>query len=491
MSENKIFIKRIVIVFASKFITSLRGLILLPLLTKFMGPSNYGIWSQILVTIGIFSPVIMLNLTGSTVRFLSAEKDNKKISQGLFTVFFTTFFVGIFFALALFLFSDSFANILLKEPSASFFIKLTSVLLILEALNQTALESFRVIGQIKKYSKLTIFQNIFEVGLIAIFIFSGFGLFGAIIALLIGRILIILISLYSIISSVGFNAPNFSVLKTYLIFGLPFLPMGIFEMLINLSDRYIIGFFKGAQAVGIYSATHSIGLLAGVFVFPIAYILSPTVFKFFDENKIDKVKSYLSFALKYFLLFSIPSIFGLFILAKTMLRTLATPEFVLLNSMFIVLWVAMGSVFYGIQAIYSNIIMIEKKTKFFIFAFAIGFFVNIVLNIIFIPIFGIMAAAFNAAISHFIVAFLIYLKSIKYIKFNFDFLFFIKSIFASLIMSLSIYFINPIGITKTILVIVLGVIVYFIVLFLTKSFSKEEIKILISSVKKDNFSKKY
>ena len=99
-----------------------------------------------------------------------------------------------------------------------------------------------------------------------------------------------LFSLYSIISHIGFAWPDFSVLRPYLAFGLPLLPIGLFDTLINSSDRYVIGFFKGATSVGIYSATYSIGLLAIVSIFPIAYILSPTIFKLFDEGNIDKVK---------------------------------------------------------------------------------------------------------------------------------------------------------------------------------------------------------
>src|SRR3989344_8200353 len=115
MSEHRIFIKRITLIGLVKLVTSFRGLILLPLLTKAVGVVGYGIWSQISITIGLLSPFIMLNLTASTVRFLTSEQDHKKVAKGIFTVIFTVLFFSIFFAIILFLFSDSFADILLKE----------------------------------------------------------------------------------------------------------------------------------------------------------------------------------------------------------------------------------------------------------------------------------------------------------------------------------------------------------------------------------------
>ena len=491
MSEHRIFIKRITLVGIAKFITNFRGLILLPLLTKTIGVSGYGIWAQILITIGLLTPFAMLGLTSSTARFLPAEKDNKKVAKGIFTVIFTVLFASIFFALILFLFSGFFANMLLRDPSASFFIKIAAALLILEALNQTCLESFRIFGHIRKYSLLTILQTILEIILVSVWVMLGFGLFGAIIALLIVRVIVLTFSMHSIISHIGFAAPDFSILRPYLAFGLPILPMGLFEMLINSSDRYVIGFFKGASAVGVYSATYNVGLLAAVFIYPISYILSTTIFKFFDEGKIDKVKLYLSYSLKYFLLLSIPSVFGLTILAKTLLRSLTTSDFVLMNSMFIVLWVSLGAVIYGVQVIYGQIIMLEKNTKFFVFAFGIGVVVNLVLNIIFVPYFGAIAAAATTLLAYFVVGLIVYFKSVKYIKFNVDFSFIVKSILASLFMAVTVYLINPVGILKILLAVCAGAIIYFVILLILKAFVREEIKIFASALKISNFSEKY
>ena len=491
MSEHRIFIKRIALVGIAKFITNFRGLILLPLLTKTIGVAGYGIWAQILVTIGLLAPFTILGLTSSAARFLSAEKDNKKTAKGIFTVIFTVLLLSVFFALILFLFSDSFASILLKDQSASFFIKLAAALLILEALNQASLESFRIFGHIKKYSALTILQTILEIVLVSLWVLLGFGLFGAIIALLIVRGIILTLSLRSTISHIGFTAPDFSILRPYLAFCLPILPMGLFEMLINSSDRYVIGFFKGAAAVGVYSATYNVGLLGAVFIYPISYILSTTIFKLFDEGKTDKVKLYLSYSLKYFLLLSIPSVFGLTILAKTLLRSLTTPEFVLSNSAFIVLWVSMGAVLYGVQVIYGEAVMLQKNTKFFVFAFGIGVVVNLILNIIFVPYFGALAAAITTFLAYLIVGIIVYFKSVGYMKFNVDFSLIAKSILASVIMAAAVYFLHPRGVGSILLTVGFGAGIYFAALFLLKAFSSAEIKIFISALKIGNFSEKY
>jgi len=428
-------------------------------------------------------PFATLNLSSAMVRFLSVEKDKENTAKGIFTVIFTILFIAIIFALFLFLLSDWFASVLLKDLSVSFFIKVAAALLILEALNQTSLESFRIFGQIKKYSVLIVLQTFLEIGLVSFLVLSGFGLSGSLIALLIAKGIILLFSLFFIVSHTGFALPDFSILRPYLIFALPLIPIGLLNVIIASSDRYVIGFFKGATSVGVYSATYNIGLIAGAFIFPIAYILSPTIFKLFDEKKIEKVKTYLSYSLKYFFLFSIPSVFGLTILAKSVLNILTTPEFVSSISSFIVLLVSLSTVFYGIQAIFGEVLMLFKRTKDFLVAFGVAAVINLGLNIIFIPYWGITGAAITTLIAYVLSVVIIYYKSHQYMKFEINLSFIVKSILASLIMMTAIYFFNPVGIIRILLAIGFGAVIYFCTLFLLKGFEKKEVRIIYETLK--------
>ena len=428
-------------------------------------------------------PFVMLGLNSAILRFLSAEKEKKNTAKGIFTVIFTILSVSIIFALFLFLLSDSFAKILLKDISVAPLIKIASLLIILEALNQISLEPFRIFGQIRKYSTLTILQTFLEIGLVSFLVLSGFGLFGAIVGLLVVKGIILLFSLFFIISQTGFALPDFSILKSYLIFGLPLIPTVIFIMIIASSDRYVIGFFKGATSVGIYSAAYSIGIMALMFLYPIVYILSPTIFKLFDEKEIDKVKTYLSYSLKYFFLFSIPSVFGLFVLAKPILTALATTEFVSLVTIFIVLLVALSMIFEGIRAIFGEVLMLFKRTKILGGAAITAGLINLILNILFIPYFGIIAAAVTTLISYAILGLTMYYYSRKYMKFNINLNFILKSIFASTAMALVVYIFSPVSIIDIFLAIGISVIVYFGLIFLLKGFKKEELKIFSQVLK--------
>jgi O-antigen/teichoic acid export membrane protein len=57
MPEYKLFAQRVGLVGIVKLLVSLRGLILLPILTKTLGTDLYGVWTLILVTTSLLMPL--------------------------------------------------------------------------------------------------------------------------------------------------------------------------------------------------------------------------------------------------------------------------------------------------------------------------------------------------------------------------------------------------------------------------------------------------
>jgi O-antigen/teichoic acid export membrane protein len=57
------------------------SLIMLPLLTKNLPTSEYGVWVQISVTIGLIPAVALLGLPYSMVRFLPSVKGREAIQE--------------------------------------------------------------------------------------------------------------------------------------------------------------------------------------------------------------------------------------------------------------------------------------------------------------------------------------------------------------------------------------------------------------------------
>ena len=122
--------------------------------------------------------------------------------------------------------------------------------------------------------------------------------------------------------------------------------------------------------------------------------------------------------------------------------------------------------------------MSRKKTKITGIIWIIAAFLNLGLNFIFIPKFGILGAAFTTLFAYTLVFILTWHYSFKELQFEMDWKFISKSIFASVLMALFILWFAPVGLLKTVITIILGALLYGILIFLFKGFSKKEIELL-------------
>lgn len=480
ISKYSIFAKRIGLVGVAQTAISLKGLIILPILAKTIGASGYGSWELVLITVSIFQPFILLGLDNSILRFFSS-KEKEEIVKGVFTAFFVILVTGTAVSLILFLSSDLLAITLLKEESLTSVVKLASSLVIITALNTIILSSFRIFGIIKRYFVIVLLQTLFEVGLIAFFVLSGYGLYGALISMVITGIVILVIELYFIGSYAGFTFPDFSILRPLLKYGLPLVPTAIFVFVISSSDRYVIGFFMSVRDVGIYSAAYGIGSVTIMFSAYLLYILRPTIYRLYDKRKVDEVKVYLSYSWKYILMFSIPSIFGLSILAEPLLAVLTTSDFISVGK-FIIPLVAFSTCLYSMELIFGVVIRLFKRTNIFAIVSGTTAAINLGLNIIFIPRWGVIGAAITTLIAYAIATIIICYKSRQYMKFDIKLGFIIKCIVASGIMSFCIWVFNPSEIIGILISVGGGTIIYFSLLFLLKGFEKEELRIISESI---------
>ena len=91
----KKFLKDFWIIGLANFLASIKVFIILPALTQTLGVHAYGVWSQVMVTFSLLIPLLTLGLPFSLVRFLSAEKDKRKIQEGIYSVMFLVLFIGL------------------------------------------------------------------------------------------------------------------------------------------------------------------------------------------------------------------------------------------------------------------------------------------------------------------------------------------------------------------------------------------------------------
>jgi O-antigen/teichoic acid export membrane protein len=457
-------------------LTSLGTFFLLPIITKTLGTYDYGIWAQINITVSLISSLALMGLSMGFVRFLSSETENKVIKEAVYSILFFVTISSSLACLLLYTFAEPLAIFGFKDPEATYFIQAGSFLIILNALESISLFYFRVFRQIKKYSYLTLFETFGKLFFILILLKIGYGLLGVILATLIVQIFIFLISLVGIISQIGFTLPRFTHIKEYLQFSLPLTPTSLVRWITESSDRYLVTYFLGLGSVGVYSAAYSIGNLIQLFVSPLQLILLPELSKLFDENKIDQVRTYMSHSLRYFLLITIPAVFGLSALAKPLLGIFTTQDF--LSGWLVIPIIAFAGLLAGIFQILINILFLVKETKFATYINIIAAASNVMLNLLLIPSIGIIGAALSTLIAYLLMIILCIRISMKHFVFDFYFYDIAKSIFSSLAMYLFVSRFYISNVYELFGVTAIGAFVYVFMMFIVGGFSKYELSIV-------------
>ncbi|UTB33109.1 MAG: oligosaccharide flippase family protein [Methanobacterium sp. ERen5] len=476
MDEYKLFVKRIGLVGITNILVAISSLILIPIMTKSFSTSDYGIWVQINTTIMLIPNIATLGLPYAMLRFVSTEKDKEKIREAFYSITSIVLIFTIIISLFLLLFSNSIASALFNgNVNIS---NLMSLIVLFACLNSLFLNFFRTFQQMKRYSVFLLIQTYLGLIIMSYFAINGFNIYMVALGLLIVYFITCIIMILFIISNIGFKIPKFKNIVEYLSFGIPTIPGNLSYWVVDSSDRYVIGIVLGTVFVGYYSPGYALGNMIIMILAPFSLLLPSILPKYYENGEIEKIKMFLKYSLKYFLCIAIPSAFGLSILSKPILMVLSTPE-IALNGYMITPFIAMSALLFGIYGITSNILVLKKKTKFIGIVWMIAAFLNLSLNILFVPYFGILGAAAITLIAYTLAFILSLIYSNKFFKFDFDPFFILKSVTASVLMTTIIIWINPYGILNVLITAIIGSVVYFVLLTILKGIKKKNSNSLI------------
>jgi O-antigen/teichoic acid export membrane protein len=190
----------------------------------------------------------------------------------------------------------------------------------------------------------------------------------------------------------------------------------------------------------------------------------------------DEVRIYMSHSLRYFLLISIPAVFGLSALAKPLLGILTTEDF--LSGWVVIPIIAFSGLLAGVFQIFVNTMLLVKQTKTATYINIVAAVSNVLINILLIPSVGIVGASLSTLFSYFLMAVLCMHVSLKQFKLDFYFHDIAKSILSSIAMYLFVFHFVISSIFELFEIAGMGVLIYLVVMFLLGGFSDHELSLI-------------
>ena len=458
----------------------LSNIILLPILTRNLVIADYGAFALILVTLGLLPPLAALGLQSSLVRFGAAAKDKRDIRELFYSMGFIVLVVSLTLSGLFLLFVPQIAASLFQNNLTTALLLIPNILI--ACLTVYVLQYFVTFQQIKRYTYLNLFNAYLETALVAYFVLSGYGLEGAVIALLIEQLVVFSITMYLIVAEIGFVIPKFTHVRQYLNFGLPLVPGSISSWIVNSSDRYLIAFFLGAAAVGYYSPGYTAGTTISVISAPLAMLLPAVLSRHYDENSIADVRTIMTYSLKYYIGIALPCVFAISVLSKPILLLLTTQQ-IATNGYLVTPFVAAGTALFGVYAVLVQIIALKKKTAIMGTIWILCAALNFGLNLVLIPYLGLIGAALTTFLAFLLAFVLTTIYSFRYFKFDVNGGFIVKSVCGSSIIAVFLLLWNPSGLLSIVLSIALAAAIYLTILLALRGFTIQETKLIYNIYK--------
>jgi len=469
------------IVGIANVLISLSGIFVIPLITKALGAHDYGIYVQFTVTISLVLSFATLGLPYSMVRFLAGSKDRRQIQDDLYSSIALILVFSLLISLILIIFSQTLAGALFEN--ATILIKILAIIIPVDCIGTTLLNTFRVFHEIKKYTLYSTLKTYVEIGAIALVILMGYGITEMAVAILVVRFIFLLIMSSIIVFTIGLGLPSFKRSQEYVKFGLPTVPSNVASWVTNSSSRYVIGMLIGLTYVGYYNPGYNLGAMIAMFTTPINFVLVSLAPSCYEEDKIDLLRQIFKFSIKYYLMLAVPGFFGLSILSKPILAIISTPAIaengylVTPLSAFSFLILGLGGVSLGFAC------YLCKKTYIDMINWILVALINLGASIILVPRMGIIGAALATLMAVlFGFVFGCYF-AFKYFDFDIDIKSIIKIVIASLIMSAVLVNIHPSTLKEILLTVALGVAVYGVSIVPLRLIGEGEINLIKSYIK--------
>ncbi|MBQ7714352.1 MAG: oligosaccharide flippase family protein [Clostridia bacterium] len=194
--------------------------------------------------------------------------------------------------------------------------------------------------------------------------------------------------------------------KLSLSLSLPLVGYQIASQILSTSDRLMISKLVNDSAVGIYSTLYTVSSLSLMVWSALNSSFVPFLFQNINSGN-QKIKKISFSMLAFFSLVAVELVY----LAPEIVRFIATEEYY--EAIWIMPPIAAGVYFISVSNLYSNVLTYLKKTKYIMFSSIIAAVSNIILNYIFIRIYGYMAAAYTTLASYVIMTALLMIFAIK------------------------------------------------------------------------------
>ena len=381
------------------------AILLIPIYTKFLEPSDYGVLALLSILIMVISTLATCGLTNGISRyFYYLEHENTTKAEVIWSPMAFVFILSTILVAGLVFFSERLSILLFDNPAFAHLVNLTlfNVLILnISSISRTILIVEEKVWQINCVNIIGVIVGVIS-GVVCV-VHLKRGVQGVVEAGVIASIIMAGMLWYFAMPKHEF-AFNSSILKRQLKYSLPLTAAVFAFFLIDSSDRFLLKQFLPLSEVGLYNIGYQGGMIMMLLVGGFTTAWPPYYHK---NNQNGEGQLICSKVLNLYL--PVAGIFAVMIsLSAPLALRLMTPQSYF-EAYTVVPFVAMAYMLKGPYLIFMMGVLMKEKTTWQLSLEAVAAGLNIGLNILLIPLIGREAAAITTLFSYGLMVFGAYL----------------------------------------------------------------------------------
>ncbi len=432
------------------------------------GPEAYGTFSLAMAIIGFASMIAVLGLSSGVVRYVAlytAKNDVEKARGAILSSLRITGVTSILISIAVFLTAGYFAEVF-HTPNLALALRIFAISIPFDALTQIF---YSILLGLKRIRYYTYAQQIIPPSIkifsALILMFLGYQLYAIIGSTIISIIFTFFITLYFLeVKAYPFlkNRHNFYSLEKELFrYSIPLAFSAFIFILMSWTDTIFLGYFKDTVAVGIYNVAVPTAQL--LYIIPNAFgaLFSPVLTDAYSSGNKKRMETIYKAITRWNTYFNVPLLLLLVLFSPSIINIFFGAEYVSGHTAAGILSFSVFVSSISLSAMW--VLTTMKRTRYVLHSTVASAIINVILNILLIPAFGLEGAAIATLISSVVIT-LLYVTGVrKYSGITPFSKNMVKPVVSSVLSIFIIYFVSSYIISRSIVILMMFSIMYLII----------------------------
>lgn len=381
----------------ANLLVTIAGVVSFPVLTRVLSVDDYGVMNFVATALALVVTLAKLGVQHASLRFYAdalSGVQGRTVRVWAATVVFGMGATGAVVALA-------WAIVVALLPASTWgderipaMLLLTASLLLVRALESAATSLLRAQERTGTIALFAVVRRYLVLGgtLGALMLLSRslYAFFGA---MLVVEVLAIVALLWRVhrATPLAPSATDAGLYRAMLAFGVPMVGVELSTVVLTMGDRYLIQRLLGGEALGLYTASYNLcDYVKTVALAGLVQALQPMYLRTWGESGRVETEAMLAKVTRIYALLALPTVAGLAGVADVLLPILASEKYA--GGTPVVPWVIAAMAFDAFVVVASAGLVIGKRTRTMLGILACAATLNVALNLVLIPAWGIVGA---------------------------------------------------------------------------------------------------